>query len=151
MTTSTCLGRVMRPFPLQRPAPHSLLVLTRDRQHPLSAHLRGPSGAGLGGRRRMASVQGAAAPTCSFSLLPSPLPFFLLLSPNPLTSQFPGAGRPPEEGQPAAGSRCWVVARQLLAAVLLLGLSLGSPVLLVYLLRSCGPGKQGPGARSALP
>lgn len=99
----------------------------------------------------MASVQGAAAPTCSFSLLPSPLPFSPLLSPNPLTSQFPGAGRPPEEGQPAAGSRCWVVARQLLAAVLLLGLSLGSPVLLVYLLRSCGPGKQGPGARSALP
>ncbi|XP_016012689.2 kell blood group glycoprotein isoform X3 [Rousettus aegyptiacus] len=56
------------------------------------------------------------------------------------SQEFPGAGRPPEEGQPAAGSRCWVVARQLLAAVLLLGLSLGSPVLLVYLLRSCGPG-----------
>ncbi|XP_039716469.1 kell blood group glycoprotein isoform X2 [Pteropus medius] len=56
------------------------------------------------------------------------------------SQEFPGAGRPPEEGQPAAGSRCRVVAQQLLAAVLLLGLLLGCPVLLVYLLRSCGPG-----------
>lgn len=97
----------------------------------------------------MASVQGALAPTCLFSLLSSPLPFPLLLS--PFTSQFPGAGRPPEEGPPAAGSRCRAVARQLLSAVLLLGLLLGCPVLLVYLLRSCGPGKQDPGTRPALP
>lgn len=95
----------------------------------------------------MASVQGALALTCLFSLLSPPFPFPALLSPNPLTSQFPGAGRPPEEGQPAAGSRCRVVAQQLLAAVLLLGLLLGCPVLLVYLLRSCGPGKQAPGTQ----
>ncbi|XP_066111393.1 kell blood group glycoprotein [Saccopteryx bilineata] len=48
--------------------------------------------------------------------------------------------RPPEEGQqPPEPSRWWTAARRLLTAVLLLGLFLGSSVLLVYILRSCGP------------
>ncbi|XP_037006251.2 kell blood group glycoprotein isoform X2 [Artibeus jamaicensis] len=47
--------------------------------------------------------------------------------------------RPPEEEQPTEQSRWWAPARQLLTAVLLLGLLLGSSVILFYIFRSCGP------------
>ncbi|XP_053781906.1 kell blood group glycoprotein isoform X2 [Desmodus rotundus] len=47
--------------------------------------------------------------------------------------------RPPEEEQPTEGSRRWTPARRLLTAVLLLGLLLGSSVLLFYIFWSCGP------------
>ncbi|XP_045433669.1 kell blood group glycoprotein [Pipistrellus kuhlii] len=47
--------------------------------------------------------------------------------------------RPPEEGQPTEQRRWWPWARRLLLAVLLLGLLLGSSVILFYIFRSCGP------------
>ncbi|XP_008152190.2 kell blood group glycoprotein [Eptesicus fuscus] len=47
--------------------------------------------------------------------------------------------RPPEEGQPTEHSRWWARARRLIMAVLLLGLLLGSSVVLFYIFRSCGP------------
>ncbi|XP_035866879.1 kell blood group glycoprotein [Phyllostomus discolor] len=48
--------------------------------------------------------------------------------------------RPPEEEQPTEQrSRWWAPARRLLTAVLLLGLFLGSSVVLFYFLWSCGP------------
>ncbi|XP_036184386.1 kell blood group glycoprotein isoform X3 [Myotis myotis] len=47
--------------------------------------------------------------------------------------------RPPEEGQSTEQSRWWAMARRLIMAVLLLGLLLGSSVLLFYIFRSCGP------------
>ncbi|XP_016050986.1 PREDICTED: kell blood group glycoprotein [Miniopterus natalensis] len=47
--------------------------------------------------------------------------------------------RPPEEGQPPWQSRWWARARRLLMAALLLGLLLGSFVLLTYIFQSCGP------------
>lgn len=47
--------------------------------------------------------------------------------------------RPPEEGQPTEQSRWWPRTRRLLLAVLLLGLLLGSSVILFYIFRSCGP------------
>ncbi|XP_058391096.1 kell blood group glycoprotein [Diceros bicornis minor] len=48
--------------------------------------------------------------------------------------------RPPEEGLPTERSPLWTMARRVLVAVLLLGLLLGSSVLLVYVFGSCGPG-----------
>ncbi|KAM5204984.1 kell blood group glycoprotein isoform 2-T2 [Hipposideros larvatus] len=56
-----------------------------------------------------------------------------------LTSWFPATQRPPEEGQPTEQSRWRAMARRLLTTVLLLGLFLGSSVLLFYLFQGCTP------------
>lgn len=56
-----------------------------------------------------------------------------------LTSWFPATQRPPEEGQPTEQNRWRAMARRLLTTVLLLGLFLGSSVLLFYLFQGCTP------------
>lgn len=97
----------------------------------------------------MSLYKGTLALTFSFSLLS---PFSSSpLSPNTLhlvvfTSWLP-AQRAPEERLPSATEpgRQWSMVRRMLTAGLLFSLLLGFSLLLVYIFRSCGPGKQDSG------
>lgn len=92
---------------------------------------------GLGTRGRSTNL---------FILFPLPVPFLHPSLPFCVFHHLVSCmQRPPEEGQSTEQSRWWAMARRLIMAVLLLGLLLGSSVLLFYIFRSCGPRKQDPG------